>query len=66
MEIERFAEGITKEWIEEIFPKMCQLFKKELQYIANTTFIKGMKVCMKPMRTRIEAIKKLNPPTTPE
>ena len=44
----------------------CQLFKTELQYMENIIFIKDKKVCVKPLRSRIEAIQKLNPPTTPK
>ena len=44
----------------------CQLFKKELQYMGNTIFIKGKKVCVKSMRKRIEAVHRLKLPTTPE
>ena len=48
----------------KIFPKKCQLFKTELQYMGNTIFIRNRRVCVKPLRSRIEAIQKLNPPTT--
>ena len=44
----------------------CQLFKTELQYMRNIIFIKDMKVCVKLLRSRIEAIQKLNPPTMPK
>ena len=47
----------------KISPKKCQLFKKELQYMRNTIFIK-MGVYVKPLRSRIEAIQKLKPPPT--
>ena len=50
----------------KIFPKKCQLFKTELQYMGNVIFIKDRKVCVKPLRIRIEAIQKLNSPTTPK
>ena len=50
----------------KISSEKCQLFKKTLQYIGNTIFIKGKTVCIKPMRMRIEAIKRLMPPTTPK
>ena len=36
--------------------KKCQLFKTELQYMGNVIFIKDKKVCVKPLRIRIEAI----------
>ena len=48
----------------KILPKRCQLFKTELQYMGNTIFIKDRKVCVKPLRSRIEAILKLEPPKT--
>ena len=46
--------------------KKCQLFKTELQYMGNTIFIKDRKVCIKPLRNRIEAILKLEPPKMPK
>ena len=49
----------------KISPKKCQLFKTELQYMGNVIFIKDMKVCVKPLRSRIEAIQKLKLPTIP-
>ena len=42
--------------------KKCQLFKTELQYMGNTILIKDKMVCIKPLRNRIEAILKLEPP----
>ena len=42
--------------------KKCQLFKTELQYMGNTIFTKDRKVCIKPLRNRIEAILKLETP----
>ena len=33
----------------KISPKKCQLFKTELQYMGNTTFIKEKRVCVKPL-----------------
>ena len=49
----------------KISPKKCQLFKTELQHMGNVIFIKDRKVCVKPLRSRLEAIQKLRPPTTP-
>ena len=46
----------------KISPKKCQLFGKELQYMGNIIFIKHMRVCIKPLQNRLEAIQKLNPP----
>ena len=50
----------------KISPKKCQLFKTELQYMGNTISIKDRKVCVKPLRNRIEAILKLEPPKMPK
>ena len=40
----------------KISPKKYQLFRKELQYMANTIFIEERRVCIKPLRSRLEAI----------
>ena len=48
----------------KISPKKCQLFKTELQYMGNSIFIKDRRVCVNPLRSRLEAIQKLKPPTT--
>ena len=48
----------------KIYPKKCQLFRTELQYMGNTIFIKERRVCVKPLRSRLEAIQNLKPPTT--
>ena len=45
----------------KISPKKCQLFKTELQDMGNIIFIKDRKVCVKPFRSRVEAIQKLQP-----
>ena len=47
-----------------ISPKKYQLLKTELQYIDNTIFIKDRRVCVKPLRSRLEAIQNLKTPTT--
>ena len=44
--------------------KKCQLFKTEPQYMGNPIFIRDRRVCVKPLRSRIEEIQKLKPPTT--
>ena len=46
----------------KISPRKCQLFRKELQYISNTIFIQGKRVCVKPLHSRLEAIQNLEPP----
>ena len=48
----------------KISPKKCQLFKTRLQYMGNEIFIENKKVCVKPLRSRLEAIQKLQPPKT--
>ena len=50
----------------EISPKKCQLFKTELQYMGNVIFITDRRVCVKPLRSRLEAIQKLQLTTTPK
>ena len=50
----------------KISPKKCQLFKTELFSMGNIIFIKDRKVCVKPLRSRLEAIQKLHLPTTPK
>ena len=46
----------------KISPKKCQLFRTELQYMGNTIFIKDRRVCVKPLRSMLEAIQNLKPP----
>ena len=43
-----------------ISPKKCQLFKTSLQYMGNNIFIENKKVCVKPLRSRLEAIQKFH------
>ena len=50
----------------KISPKKCQLFKTSLQYMGNEIFIESKKVCVKPLRSRLEAMQKLQPPKTPK
>ena len=47
-----------------VSPKKCQLFKTSLQYMGNEMFIKKKKMCVKPLRNRLEAIQRLQPPKT--
>ena len=44
----------------KISPKKCQ----NLQYTSNEIFIQSKRVCIQPLRSRLEAIQKLQPPTT--
>ena len=48
----------------KISPKKCQLFNTDLQYMGNTIFIRNKRVCIRPLRSQIEAIQMLKPPTT--
>ena len=48
----------------KISPKKCQLFRTNLQYMGNEIFIQNRKVCIQPLRNRLEAIQKLQPQTT--
>ena len=50
----------------KISPKKCQLFRTSLQYMGNEIFIENKKVCVKPLRSRLEAIQRLQPPKTPK
>ena len=47
-----------------ISPKKCQLFKTDFQYMGNTIFIRNKRVSVRPLRSQIEVIQKLKPPTT--
>ena len=44
----------------KISPKKCQLFRTSLQYMGNEIFIQDKRVCVKPLRSRLEAIQKLS------
>ena len=48
----------------KISPKKCQLLKTSLQYMGNEIFIQNRKVCVQPLRNRLEVIQRLQPPTT--
>ena len=39
-----------------ILPTKCQFLEKELQDMGNTIFIKDIRVCVKPLRSRLKAI----------
>ena len=58
VKLENFLKGLLKNRL-KISPKKCQIFKTELQYMGNVIFIKDSKVCVKPLRSRLEAIQKL-------
>ena len=46
----------------KIFPKKGQLFRSYLNYLGNEIFIQYKRVCVKHLRSRLEAIQKLQPP----
>ena len=48
----------------KISPKKCKLFRTNLQYMGNEIFMENKKVCVQPLRSRLEAIQKLQPPST--
>ena len=48
----------------KILPKKCQLFKTNVQYMGNEIFTQNKRVCIQPLRSILEVIQKLQPPTT--
>ena len=50
----------------KVSPKKCQLFRTNLQYMGNEIFIENKKVCVKPLRNRLEAMQRFQPPKTPK
>ena len=48
----------------KISPKKYQLFRTSLEYMGNEIFIQNRKVCVQPLRNRLKAIQRLQPPTT--
>ena len=48
----------------KISPRKCQLFRTNLQYMGNEIFIQNKRVCVKQLRSRLEAIQRLQPSTT--
>ena len=49
---------------QKISPKKCQLFRTNLQYMGNEIFIQNKRVCVQPLRSTLEAMQNLQPPTT--
>ena len=45
----------------KISPKKCQLFRTNLHYMGNEIFIQNKRVCVRSLRSRLEAIQKLQP-----
>ena len=48
----------------KILPKKCQLFRTNLPYMGNEIFIQNKRVYIQLWRSRLEAVQKLQPPTT--
>ena len=48
----------------KISPKKCQWFRTGLQYMGNEIFIQNRKVCVQPLRNRLEVVQRLQSPTT--
>ena len=63
--LEDLLKALLKDGL-KISPKKCQLFKTSQQYMGNEIFIENKKVCVKPLRSRLEAIQKLQPLTAPK
>ena len=63
--LEDLLKGLCKNGL-KISLRKCHLFNTELQYMGNTIFIKDRRVCMRPLRSRLETIQNLKPPTTPK
>ena len=61
--LERPIESFAKNGL-KISPKEFQLFRTNLQYMGNEIFIENKKVCVKLLRSRLEAIHRLQPPKT--
>ena len=59
--LEDFLKALLKNGL-KVSPKKYQLFKTSLKYMGNEIFIENKKVCVKLLRSRLEAIQKLQPP----
>ena len=58
--LEDLLKGLFKEWIENI-PKEMSIFKTNLNYVGNEIFIQNKRVCIKPLRSRLEEIPNYSP-----
>ena len=61
--LEDLLKALSKNGL-KISLKKCQLFRTELQYMGKTIIIKDGRVCIKPLKNRLEAIQRLQLPTT--
>ena len=62
-QIGRSIESIIKNKL-KISPKKCQLFRTNLHHMGNEIFIPNKRVHVQPLRSRLEAIQRLQPSTT--
>ena len=53
--LENFLKALLKNGL-KISPKKCQLFRKELKYMGNTIFTQDRRVCIRTLRSILEAI----------
>ena len=60
--LEDFLKALLKNGL-KIFPKKCQLSRTNLQFMGNEIFIQNKRVCVQPLRSRLEAIQKLQSPS---
>ena len=60
--LEDLLRALVKNWV-KISPKKCQLCQTNLLYMGNKIFIQNKKVCVQPLRSRLEAIQKSQPPS---
>ena len=63
LQIGRLIESFVKEWTQNI-TKEVSVIQNRIAIHGNTIFIQDKRVCVKPLRSRLEAIQKLQPPTT--
>ena len=50
----------------KISPRKYQLFQQQLTYMVQTLLIKENTPCITPLRSRVDAIQRLEPPMTPK
>ena len=48
----------------KLSPRKCQFFMRHLVYLGNVFHIENGVITITPMKSRIEAIQKVSPPTT--
>ena len=63
-QIRRLIKSLIKEWIEGITKEM-PIVQNQPTIHGNKIFIENKKVCVKLLRSRLETIQKLQPPSHP-